>query len=144
MIETRKDWDLLIEATECNRDFVPIRDLEIWWKLPRNIMFVEGDNVGLATYEYPGMYSVHWYYQSARGRKAITLGKEMCRLLFEEHGAQVLRGLIKDYLKASRWACRQLGFKSHGLVEFPNNDVNELFIATKKEFLEGLKKNNNG
>lgn len=134
MIELRKDWDLLVEATECCRDFVPLTDLKIWIERPYNIMLISGNNVGLASFEYPGMYSVHWYYQSARGREAINLGKEMVDALFDRCGAEALRAFIKLRLRASRWACRQLGFKSYGFIVFPDGDENELFCMTKDEF----------
>lgn len=140
MIETRHDWDLLIEATECLRDCVPVSDLEIWFQRPHNIMFIEGNNVGVASFEYDGLYSVHWYYQSARGREAINLGKAMVGELFENHGAKALRAFIKTRLKASRWACRQVGFKSYGLLTFADGDENELFCLTKEEFNKGKEK----
>lgn len=139
MIETRKDFDLLVKATECCRDFVSIKVLEEWIKSPFNIMFIEGDNVGVATRDYPGMYTVHWYYNSARGKEAIKLGKAMCVKLFEEHGGQVLRGLIKTRLKASRWACRQLGFKSKGFLTYEDGDENEVLFASKDDFMKGVR-----
>lgn len=136
MIEIKRDWNLLIEATECCRYMAPISLLEDWWKEPRHLMLVEDDNVGLATFEYPGLYDVHWFYQSARGRQAIALGRRMIGKLFEEHGAECLRGLIRTELKASKWACRQLGFKSHGIVSYPEGD-SEVFCMTKDQYLEG-------
>lgn len=116
---------------------MPLEDLVTWYTTPKNLMLTEGDNVGLATYEYPGLYDVHWYYRSARGRDAINLGKRMVGVLFEHHGAEVLRGLIKVRLKASRWACRQLGFKSQGILTYPDGDVNEIFVMTKADYMEG-------
>lgn len=141
MIETRKDWHKLVKATESCRGFTSIEDLATWITMPNNIMFIEGRDVGVASFEYPGLYTVHWYFLDARGREAIDLGKRMCSLLFTEHDAELLRGLIKEELRASRWACRQLGFKSLGKITFADGDVNEMFVATKNEFMKGL---NNG
>jgi len=135
MIHRSFDLDLLIEATECHRDLFPVEDFVTWFNLPRNIMLVEGRDVGLVTYEYPGVYAVHWYYQDARGRDAINLGKRMVSECFEKYGAETLRAFIRTDLKASRWACRQVGFKSSGIIEFSDGDKNELFFMTKQEYL---------
>lgn len=133
MIETRKDRDLLIAATECLREYMPIEHLDLWLSRPDNVMFIEDDNVGVASFQYPGFYIVHWYFQSARGRKAIELGKAMCLLLFEEHGAKVLEGLIKNHLRASAWAARQIGFKSFGCLTFEDGEVNEVLVLMKEQ-----------
>lgn len=137
--EVRRDFDLLKSATEELRYMVPLEILDQWWANPRNLMFVEGENVGLATYEYPGVYTVHWYFK-ARGREAINLAKEMVANLFENYGAESIRGVVRTNLKASRWAARQVGMKSYGIVTYADGEENELFCATKKEFLEGLNK----
>lgn len=97
-------------------------------------MFISEKDVGLATFRSPGVYDVHWYYQKARGREAIKLGKAMCGLLFKEHGAQILRGFVKKHLKASRWACRQVGFKSMGFLTFADGDENEVFYLSKADY----------
>lgn len=141
MIERSFDKDLLWEATEELRYMLPKEKLDDFWSRPHNLMFVEDGNVGLATLEYPGVYSVHWYFK-VRGRDAINLGKRMVANLFENYGAETVRGVISKHLKASRWACRQLGFKSYGFVTYADGEENELFCATKKEFLEGLKLTN--
>lgn len=133
---------LLLEATECHRDKYPAKDFITWFRLPRSIMLAEGRNVGLATYECPGIYSVHWYYQDARGRDAIILGKKMLGEMFDKYGAEIIRAFIRVDLKASRWACRQLGFKSLGILTFADGEDNELFAITKKEF--NMKENKNG
>ena len=137
MIEVRKDWRLLVKATESVRDICPLEDLATWYTLPKCLMLIDGQDVGLATYDYPGVYTVHWYYQS-RGRDAIELAKKMCALMFTDYGAQALRGIIKHRLKASRWATRQVGFKSTGFVTDAHGEECEVLCATKDEFLKGL------
>jgi len=138
MIEVRKDFELLVKATASVRDICSIEDLKTWYELPDCLMLISDEDVGLATYDYPGVYSVHWYYNS-RGRDAIELGKKMCTKLFTDHGAQTLRGIIKKHMKASRWATRQVGFKSQGFVLDKNGEECEVLCATKDEFLKGLK-----
>ncbi len=142
MITRSFNLPLLLEATECHRDLFPEEDFKTWFDMPMNIMLAEGKDVGLATYEGPGIYSVHWYYQDARGRAAIDLGIRMTNLLFEKYGAEILRALIKEDFKASRWACRQLGFKSLGMLTFADGDVNEILCKTKQDYLETKEKNN--
>lgn len=135
MITRSFDLGLLLKATAPYPDLSPPEDFKTWFSRPRNLMFREGDSVGLATYEYPGLYSVHWYY-TVKGKDAVDLGRRMIGNLFENYGAEVLRGFVKTRLKHSRWAIRQLGFKSHGILTFPDGDENEVFFITKDEYLQ--------
>ena len=141
MVERSFDLELLLEATDLPYIHTTREDFKRWFENPKNLMFAEGRNVGLATYEYPGMYSLHWYYE-VRGREAIELGKKMVRNLFDNYGAETLRGFIRMDLKASRWAVRQVGFNSYGILTFPDGEDNELFMVTKDEFYK--KEENNG
>lgn len=106
-------------------------------------MFECGENVGLATYEFPGLYTVHWYF-TVRGRDAINLAQAMLKNLFENYGAKGVRGYVRTDLKASRWATRQVGLKSFGLITFADGEEHELFYVTKKDFLDKLKDKTNG
>lgn len=138
MIVEVRDYDRLLKATEEHRDLCPIADLDKWISLPNNLMFVEGDDVGLATFEYRGLYNVHWYFKS-RGREAIDVARRMLANLFENYGAQAVRGLVRDRLKASRWATRQVGLKSMGFIDNLDGSKDELFVVTKDEFMKGFK-----
>jgi hypothetical protein len=111
-------------------------DFEGWVNDHHNVMLVLDDNVGLATFEYPGVYGVHWYFGSARGRKAIELARSMLAWLFNHTDAQAIRGLTKANLKAARWASRQVGMTSYGIVECKTGE-HELFCMTKEDFLKG-------
>jgi hypothetical protein len=137
MIKESRDIDLLLKATEGVRDMMSEALIQDFFNRPGNLMFVEDENVGLATLEYPGVFSVHWHFKS-RGRAAIDLAKTMIKNLFDNYEAHAVRGLIKTRLKAARWACRQVGLKSYGFVTFADGDENELFCISKKDFLEGL------
>lgn len=103
-------------------------------------MLAEGENVGLASFEYPGMYTCHLYFK-AKGREAIKLGRAMLVHLFDNYDVKAVRGLIKVRFKAARWAARQMGWESLGLVSFPNGD-DELFYGTKENFTD--KEQDNG
>lgn len=106
---------------------------EKWLAKPANVMLVEGDNVGLATYEYPGVYTVHWFF-TARGREAIKLARRMFKVMFDEYGAETLRGLTRVDLKAARWLAKQAGLTSYGFVTFKDGDEYEILFITKDEF----------
>lgn len=139
MITRSFDLDLLLKLTKPYEAIAPQEDFIKWFNMPSNLMFVEGDNVGLATYEYPGVYGVHWYF-TCRGREAIELAKRMIKNLFENYDAITIRGMVKENLRASRWATRQVGLKSYGMVDDPKFGRNEMFITTKEEFLGKVNK----
>lgn len=137
MIEEKRDFDLLVRATEEVRDISSLDDLKVWFADPRHVMLVDGENVGICTYEYPGLYNAHWFMKD-RGRKAIDTGKAMIRYMFEHKDAEVIRGMIGLNYKASRWAVRQVGLRSLGIIPAPHKPFDyELFYTNKKEFLEG-------
>lgn len=106
---------------------------EEWTSDSHNYMFVEGDNVGLATHEYPGVYTVHWFF-TERGRGAINMARKMLDALFNASDAQTIRGLTPKDLKAARWLAKQVGLTSHGIVEFSDGKQCELMFITKEEF----------
>lgn len=141
MIKQSFDLDLLLEVTDLPYIHSTVDDFKTWFATPRNLMFTEGRNVGLATYDGPGHYTVHWYFE-VRGRKAIDLARRMIKNLFDNYGALTVRGLIRKDLKASRWACRQVGLKSYGMITFPDGEENELFVTDKDTFLASFKKDN--
>lgn len=126
------NWQLFKNSSEgtIDRDF----DFESWVNNPKNIMWEEGSSIGLATYEYPGVYSLHWFY-TVRGKEAMALAREMVNDLFTNHPARAVRGLTPVKNRAARLAARWLGMKSYGILTFPEGD-HELFCMTKEEFYE--------
>jgi hypothetical protein len=125
------DLSLLREAGELvsvNQDF----NWEEWLDNDSNYMLTSDDDVGLATYEYPGVYTVHWFYIS-RGRKAINLAREMIGWMFENTDCQTIRGLTPVDNKAARWLAKQVGLRPYGILSFSNGDC-ELLIMTKDEY----------
>lgn len=97
-------------------------------------MLVEGENIGFATYEYEGVYNPH-YFLKVRGREALDFTKRMMREAFDNYGVKVFRGMTPVENKKARWAARQLGLTSYGIIENPTGDF-ELFIITADEFRE--------
>jgi hypothetical protein len=118
-----------LSPTGMNEDF----DYQAWVDNKNHVMLVENSDVGLATYEYEGVYTVHWFYPNAKGRQAIELAKRMCDVMFDEYGAKCLRGITRTDIKAARWAARQVGMKSHGIMTFADGEDYELFTMIKDE-----------
>jgi hypothetical protein len=67
MIKRVFDLDLLLKASAGLG--YPEQDFHSWITMPQNLMFAVDDNVGIATFDYPGLYTVHWYF-AVRGRKS--------------------------------------------------------------------------
>lgn len=104
------------------------------WLDGKNVMYEEDGSIGLATYEYPGVYTVHWFYTpEKRGVKALDLARRMMDDLFTNYGAELVRGLTDANLRGARLACRKLGYTSHGILSYPDGDY-ELFTMTKNDF----------
>lgn len=134
------DRDILQEVSDHYPEMIPPHIVDPWIENPHNVMYVEGRSVGLATFEYKGVYSVHWFYTDEhRGRKALDLARQMIDALFTDTDAQIIRGITKSSLKGARWACRQLGYTSHGLMDFTSGE-HELFTMTKDQFYNKHKK----
>lgn len=129
----QKDFD---EAIKLSPGHSEEDDYGDWVNDPKNIMLIEDDNVGCAHLEYPGVYSVHWFFRSAKGRSAITLARKMCGEMFNTYGAQTLQGLTPTDNKPARWLAKQVGLKSYGFVTYPDNGPHELMYITKKEWQE--------
>lgn len=108
-------------------------DYASWVGDSRHVMLVEGENVGLATHEYPGVYTVHWFF-TERGRGAINLAKAMLDELFKTTDARTVRGLTPVGLKAARWLAKQVGLTSHGVMTFADGKECEVMFITKEEF----------
>jgi hypothetical protein len=121
-----------VEVIEQNKGL----DWQLWLDDHRNVMLVDGGDVGMATFEYPGFYNLHWFFES-RGRAAIKQAHAMMDKFFKDFDVSVVRGLTPIDIKPARWLARQIGFKSYGTVEYPDGPY-ELFIMTKQEFKEIL------
>lgn len=88
-----------------------------WFSNKQNYSVKENDNIGFAEYKSPGIYWVHFCFNSARGRQAICLAKEMVLNLFDNRPTNLVIGLIENNNKKAKWVVRQVGFVSLGLVE---------------------------
>jgi hypothetical protein len=119
-------------------------DWEAWLGDTRNVMFtIDNGDVGLATFEYPGLYNVHWFFNNTKGRAAINLAEEMLNELFTVHGAEAIRGFTPVEVKTARFLAKYVGLTSYGFVD-TENGLCELMIMTKDEFYQHLKDKKNG
>lgn len=105
---------------------------EEWVADTNNIMLREGDSTGIFAYEYPGLYTGHYFFR-VRGREAINLAKRMLTEAFNTYGAEAVRGLTKTDNRPALWITRQIGFKSLGRVVTENGE-HEIFCLTKADF----------
>lgn len=133
------DSEVLRRAAEPYPDIVPHAfDFPAWVSNLNNVMIVEGEDVGFFTYEYPGVYNAH-YFMVTRGRGVIPIANQAFEMMFNNYGAETLRGLTKKSLRAACWMARQIGFKSYGSIVYPEKDGEyELFFVTKNEFREHM------
>lgn len=106
-------------------------DCDKWVGDTNNIMLRSGDSTGIFAYEYPGLYTGHYFFR-VRGREAINLAKEMLDEMFNKYDAKAIRGLTKTNNKPALWITRQLGFKSCGLV-ITENGEHEMFVLTRNK-----------
>lgn len=110
-------------------------DIENWLENPHNIILINAkEDVAIFEDMGNGLVNGHYYFKS-RGKQAIEAGQNFLDEIFNEcYNIQVIRGFVKITTLGARWISRRLGFTSHGVVKVGNNSY-ELFILTKKEFL---------
>lgn len=109
-------------------------DCEEWVKDTNNIMLREGDSTGIFAYEYPGVYTGHYFFR-VKGRNAINLAKRMLDEAFSTYGAKAIRGLTKTDNRPALWITRHLGFKSYGRIVTENGE-HELFCLTVEDWMK--------
>lgn len=138
MIERTCDNEV-VEAALAIRPDIEL-DVNSWLADPDNIAFVqeEDGSVGLFGYEYPGVYTGHYFFSSkTRGRNAKALATALLHEMFVNRGAKVIRGLTPLTNQAARWMTRQLDFESHGIVLTEVGPC-ELFILTSDMYFHNI------
>jgi len=111
-------------------------DVDAWFANADNYALMEGDNIAFGEYKKPGVYWVHFCFDTARGREAIQLTKDMFEEFCRVCPVKTAIGLIEVNNRKARWLIRQVGFKSLGEVE-TENGLCEMFYSTK-ELNDGL------
>lgn len=134
-MEVVRSYDPEVLTAACEPyDYHFAPDNATWLANHNNLMYVLGDDVGLGTYDFPGMYTLHWFYKS-RGKAALNTCKRMIEKLIAEQDVKVLRGVIHMDNKPSRFLARRMGFKRISIEEFLDGP-NELIYMTKEDFLQ--------
>lgn len=103
--------------------------VETWLLDDRNVCLKEGENVTFGEWKSEGNYFVHFCFHTARGRYAIELTKEMFSKFCQDFPVKTAVGLILVSNKKARWAIRQVGFESLGIIETKVGTC-EMFYST--------------
>ena len=125
----------LTDPTECRKvtDKHPqyfTFDVDAWFANADNYALIEGDNIAFGEYKHPGVYWVHFCFDTARGREAIQLTKDMFEEFCRVCPVKTAIGLIEVNNRKARWLIRQVGFKSLGEV-MTENGLCEMFYSTR-------------
>lgn len=109
-------------------------DMDEWIADERNVCYDDGNgNFGAFEFNWPGVYTGHYFFSNARGRAALDLSRAVLRQMFEHHNAMAIRGLTPVDHKAALWMNRQLGFKPHNVVD-TEAGPHRVFVLTKADF----------
>lgn len=97
-------------------------DVEAFFADKRNFAVIKGRNVGLAEYVYSSVpcedvYKVHMCFDTARGKEAVELAREMLFALFMERDCDVVMATVNLENKKSRMIVSKIGFESTGIVK---------------------------
>lgn len=92
-----------IAASPLNRGL----DGRAWLADSANIPIVMGEDIALFDDEGDDVYQVHFLFAS-RGRAALASARESFDRMFEDHGAELIFGLVPNFRRdvklLSRWA----------------------------------------
>ena len=101
-----------------------------------NIVLSDGVAENFALFEYAGNdnYYGHYFFSTAKGRKAIALASDMLKSLpvFDERVESVY-GVVPVENKKASWLSRQIGFKKVSSFETSHGKM-ELFRLGLKEY----------
>lgn len=89
----------------------------------------DNGNVALFDNEGDGIYEVHFLFP-CRGAKAIDNAREAFRVMFTEHGASLIFGLVPDKRRDVKLLARWTGMKSAGMRPTTEGPC-ELFVLSK-------------
>ena len=131
MPERSFDWRRMKEA--CAEFNGPNFDYEGWIANHYNIMYTLGEDVGLLTFDFPGVYTGHWFFKS-RGRQALDVATAMLEDAFELRGAKAVRGITPIHLKGALWLAKRIGFSTVGTETWPDGEECEVMVLTKDAF----------
>lgn len=106
-------------------------NVEDWFSKEENYALKEGANIAFGEYKRPGVYFVHFCFDTAKGRDAIDLTRRMFKEFCRSCPVETAIGLIHVGNKKAKWLIRQVGFKSLGEV-MTDNGLCEMFYSHKE------------
>jgi hypothetical protein len=98
------------------------------------VTFDNGD-IALFDHEDGRNYQVHFLFQS-RGREAIEHAREAFKIMFTQHGAELIFGLVPDFRRDVKLLARWAGGKFAGKRNTPEG-VCELYVLSNLMFFKG-------
>lgn len=122
----------ITDITDNHLDYFTF-DVPEWLSHKLNLALRSDDNIAFGEYKSPGTYWVHFCYNSARGRTAIELTKELLKGLYELRDVKTAIGLISVDNKKARWLIRQVGFKSLGIHDTKNGPCEMFYHLNNKD-----------
>lgn len=134
MIKRIHDPEVLREAGRPYPEMFAKVDVDAWVANKNNILLQDGEDVCFFTFEYPGVYTGHYFFK-AKGKEVLSKGVEVLRWMFG-HDAKAIRGETPIENRAARLMNRKVGFTSYGIIESPKWGPHEHFIMTQEEFKE--------
>jgi len=107
------------------------------WLASEGNIPVTFDNGDIALFEHEGDddYQVHFLFV-ARGREAINHARESFRIMFAEHGAKLIFGLVPDFRRDVKLLARWAGGKCAGIRSTPEGPC-ELYVLSNSMFYRG-------
>lgn len=123
-----------IDASPLNRGLRGVDWLATAGNIP--ITFDNGDIV-LFDHEGNFDYQVHVLLQS-RGKKAIENIRKAFRIMFTQHGAELIFGLVPDFRRDVKMMARWTGMRFAGKRRTPEG-VCELYVLSHVMFFKGWK-----
>lgn len=130
-VHTSRSVDDLQDVIDKYPDYFDQVKADTWLESPNNVAIRQDDNYGLFHRQVDGIYTGHYFFDSARGKRSKELAIEMIDHFFDTTKEKILRGLTPEDHKAARWMSRQVGFDSYGLIDTDNGPC-ELFIMIRK------------
>jgi hypothetical protein len=108
----------------------------VWLASAGNIP-VAFDNGDIALFDHEGGrdYQVHFLFQS-RGREAIEHARESFRIMFTQHDAELIFGLVPDFRRDVKLLARWAGGKFAG-KRTTSEGVCELYVLSSLMFFKG-------
>jgi hypothetical protein len=129
-VRRTKDFKILNDTLSPYEHELVGLDQEAWIVDDTNYCLSDGQG-SLGLFQTNGReVAMGHYFFKVRGRAALVLAKEMLEFIFTRTPIKMITGLTPEDKPGAKWMSRQLGFKSHGLVDTEVGEC-EIFILSK-------------